>query len=131
MDDFSTPDKTNIFGIAPSKANFIKPGKRPMSSMTPSIVLNGANNVALLIGSAGGSRITTSIAYVSSFTKANRNTRIYCISITESDSPSLAERYSPRSHRYEASASSIAANGHHPRKRFQCDQTEKVAVIRP
>ncbi|KAG5682876.1 hypothetical protein PVAND_012195 [Polypedilum vanderplanki] len=63
MDDFSTPGQKNIYGISPSEANYIQPGKRPMSSMAPSIVVNNDGNVGLIIGSAGGSRITTAIAH--------------------------------------------------------------------
>jgi gamma-glutamyltranspeptidase/glutathione hydrolase/leukotriene-C4 hydrolase len=63
MDDFSTPGQKNVYGIPPSEANFIRPGKRPMSSMAPSIVVKPDGNVGLVIGSAGGSRITTAIAH--------------------------------------------------------------------
>lgn len=63
MDDFSTPGQKNVYGIPPSEANFIRPGKRPMSSMAPSIVVNADGSVGLVIGSAGGSRITTAIAH--------------------------------------------------------------------
>lgn len=62
MDDFSTPGKTNAYGIPASPANYIKPGKRPMSSTCPSIVLDNDGNVQLVVGGAGGSRITTSVA---------------------------------------------------------------------
>ncbi|KAL7742787.1 hypothetical protein ACLKA6_019599 [Drosophila palustris] len=62
MDDFSTPGKINAYGIPASPANYIKPGKRPMSSTCPSIVLDNDGNVQLVVGGAGGSRITTSVA---------------------------------------------------------------------
>ena len=60
MNDFSIPGQSNAFGYAPSPANFIKPGKRPLSSISPTIVewiRNGT--LYYVIGSAGGSRIIT------------------------------------------------------------------------
>lgn len=64
MDDFSTPDLINYFGLRPSEANYIKPGKRPMSSMSPTIILDKDNNIRLVIGASGGSRIISSVAQV-------------------------------------------------------------------
>lgn len=66
MDDFSIPGVNNSYGIPPSPANFIQPQKMPLSSMCPTILLDEANNVEVLIGAAGGSKITSSVAYVSS-----------------------------------------------------------------
>lgn len=45
--------------------NYIAPGKRPLSSMCPTIIVNGDGVAELIIGAAGGSKITTSVASVS------------------------------------------------------------------
>ncbi|ROV92547.1 hypothetical protein VMCG_08942 [Cytospora schulzeri] len=57
MDDFSIPGVRNSFGFAPSAANFIRPGKRPMSSITPIIAEHPNGTVFFIAGAAGGSRI--------------------------------------------------------------------------
>ncbi len=60
MDDFSTkPGVPNAYGLIGEDANAIEPGKRPLSSMTPTILL-GEKRVAAL-GSPGGSRIITMV----------------------------------------------------------------------
>lgn len=61
MNDFSIPGVSNQFGYAPSPSNYIRPGKRPLSSISPIIADHACNNsLYLVIGAAGGSRIITS-----------------------------------------------------------------------
>ncbi|CAF1120529.1 unnamed protein product [Rotaria sordida] len=64
MDDFSQPGLPNYYGYAPSPANFIKPFKRPMSSMSPILVTDSGGNVIFTAGGSGGSRIISSVAQV-------------------------------------------------------------------
>ncbi len=60
MDDFSVkPGVPNVYGLVGGEANAIAPGKRPLSSMSPTFV-EGARGVAIL-GTPGGSRIITMV----------------------------------------------------------------------
>ncbi len=61
MDDFSAkPGAPNMYGVIGADANAIAPRKRPLSSMTPTI-LTQQGRVAMVIGTPGGSRIFTSV----------------------------------------------------------------------
>ena len=61
MDDFSSkPGEPNMFGLLGNEANAIVPKKRPLSSMTPTIVLKN-NEPYLILGSPGGSTIITTV----------------------------------------------------------------------
>lgn len=61
MDDFSAkPGVPNIFGVVGNTANEIQPGKRPLSSMSPTILLKDGD-VAMVLGTPGGSTIFTSV----------------------------------------------------------------------
>jgi gamma-glutamyltranspeptidase/glutathione hydrolase len=62
MDDFATvPGTANMFGLVQGEPNAIAPGKRMLSSMSPTIVLGASGNVELVLGAAGGSRIITTV----------------------------------------------------------------------
>ncbi|KAK2592948.1 hypothetical protein QQS21_009355 [Conoideocrella luteorostrata] len=57
MNDFSIPGVSNEFGFQPSEANFIRPFKRPLSSVTPVIAAFPDGTLSATVGAAGGSRI--------------------------------------------------------------------------
>ena len=62
MDDFtSRPGAPNMYGLIQGPANAIAPGKRPLSNMTPTIVLKDGK-VLLVLGSPGGPTIITTVA---------------------------------------------------------------------
>jgi gamma-glutamyltranspeptidase / glutathione hydrolase len=62
MDDFSlAPGVRNAFGLLGSAANQLAPGKRPLSSMSPTIVVNEDGRPAFTCGAAGGPRIITAV----------------------------------------------------------------------
>ena len=64
MDDFATqPGAPNMFGLVQGEANAIEPGKRPLSSMTPTILTHNGK-LFLVLGGPGGPRIITSVLQV-------------------------------------------------------------------
>lgn len=62
MNDFSIPGVPNEFGFEPSEANFVRPGKRPLSSITPVVAARPDGTLYAVIGAAGGSRIISATA---------------------------------------------------------------------
>ena len=65
MDDFSLqPGVPNAFGLIGNEQNAIAPRKRPLSSMTPTIAIDDAGQVRVVVGAAGGPTIITATAQV-------------------------------------------------------------------
>ena len=65
MDDFAAePGKPNAFGLMQSEANAIQPGKKPLSSMSPTIVIGKDGKAILAVGASGGPRIISSTLQV-------------------------------------------------------------------
>jgi gamma-glutamyltranspeptidase / glutathione hydrolase len=60
MDDFALPGRKNAYGLTGGEANAIAPGKRPQSSMCPTVVLDGARP-ALVVGGSGGPLIISGV----------------------------------------------------------------------
>jgi gamma-glutamyltranspeptidase / glutathione hydrolase len=64
MDDFAAkPGEENMFHLIQGEANAIQPGKRPLSSMTPTILLHGGK-LFMVIGAPGGGRIINGVFQV-------------------------------------------------------------------
>ena len=65
MDDFTTaPGKPNNYGLVQGAANSIRPGKRMLSAMTPSIVLDRDGKLLMVVGTPGGPTIITQVYHV-------------------------------------------------------------------
>lgn len=65
MDDFAAkPGSPNMFGLVQGEANAIEPGKRMLSAMTPTVVLDSNDRVIMVTGARGGPRIITAVFQV-------------------------------------------------------------------
>ena len=90
MDDFAAKQGTpNMYGLIQGPANGIAPGKRPLSSMTPTIVLKDGK-LRFVLGSPGGARIITTVANIF-LSAANENLNIQ----QAVDAPRFHHQYLP------------------------------------
>ena len=97
MDDFSAkPGSRNLYGLVQGEANAIQPGKRPLSAMTPAIVVNPQGRLELVVGSPGGPRIISAVAQVISNIIDQRMTLAQAVY-----APRLHHQALPDSIRYE------------------------------
>merc|ERR1719391_1481108 len=64
MDDFASPNITSAYNVPPAPNNFIEPGKRPMSSMSTTIVVDDQGRVVAVAGASGGTKIISATAQV-------------------------------------------------------------------
>ncbi len=65
MDDFTAePGKPNLYGLIQGESNSIAPGKRPLSSMTPTLILTPQGRVRGVLGTPGGPTIITNVVQV-------------------------------------------------------------------
>lgn len=132
MDDFtSKPGVPNQFGLVQGAANSVQPGKRMLSAMTPTIVLDPAGKVLLVTGTPGGSTIITSVAQIVS------NVVDFRMDVaTATLAPRLHHQHLPDTLRYErngltdATAARLRAMGHAVTERggFQGD-VQSIIVL--
>jgi gamma-glutamyltranspeptidase / glutathione hydrolase len=114
MDDFaSAPGRPNAFGLVQGEQNAIQPGKRMLSSMIPTIILDRAGRPTLLVGARGGPRI------ISSVTQTIVNVIDHDMSIVDAiNAPRLHHQAYPDTVRYERDGfnasllDSLAARGY-------------------
>jgi gamma-glutamyltranspeptidase/glutathione hydrolase len=114
MDDLAVaPGKPNMFGLIEGEQNAVQPGKRPLSSMSPTIVLDPKGQTLLVVGAAGGPTIITGTMQVIV------NVIDHRMSIADAMvAPRLHHQAWPDSIRYEAGgvlpavADSLKAMGH-------------------
>ncbi len=99
MDDFtSKPGVPNIYGLVQGMRNDIEPGKRPLSSMAPTIVTR-KGNIVMLTGSSGGSRIITIVL------ETMLNALVYAMSAQQAvDAPRTHMQWLPDEIQYEPGA---------------------------
>jgi gamma-glutamyltranspeptidase/glutathione hydrolase len=65
MDDFAmAPGVPNAYGLVGGEANAVAAGKRPLSSMSPTVLLDARGQVVLVVGASGGSQIISSVLQV-------------------------------------------------------------------
>ena len=132
MDDFTAkPGVPNQFGLVQGAANAVAPGKRMLSAMTPTIVLDPSGRVLLVTGTPGGSTIITSVAGIVS------NVVDFRMDVaTATSAPRLHHQHLPDTLRYEhrglsqATAARLRAMGHALAERsgFQGD-VQSIVVL--
>jgi gamma-glutamyltranspeptidase/glutathione hydrolase len=113
MDDFTAKvGVANLYGLVQGAPNGIAPGKRPLSSMTPTIVTRDGKPL-MVVGTPGGSRIITSVLH------AILNVVDYGMNVQEAvDAPRFHQQWLPEATEYEPYAFSpdtqrlLAAMGH-------------------
>ena len=120
MDDFAAkPGSPNMYGLVQGEANSIQPGKRMLSSMTPTVVLGPDGRLALVLGAPGGSTIVTAVYHV--------------ISNVIDHGMSLADAvYAPRIH-HQSLPDSISwePNGITPEERLRLERLGHSLETRP
>ena len=131
MDDFAAqPGKANQFGLVQGEVNAVAPGKRMLSAMSPTIVLDRKGKLFLVAGAAGGPTIITATTQLILNTIDNR------MSLADAmRAPRIHHQAWPDSMFYEAGGispevlDSLSAMGHHPVRRSSIANANAVMRV--
>ena len=124
MDDFSIKSgNANLYGLIGSEANEIVPGKRMLSSMTPTIVTKN-DSIFMILGSPGGATIITSVAQVlSNVIDHNMNIR------RAIESPRFHHQWLPDEIKYEKNGFSLDILNNLKNKGHELNPVENIGDI--
>jgi len=130
MDDFSAkPGVPNMFGLIGAEANAIEPGKRMLSSMTPTI-LEKDNSLFMVVGTPGGSTIITSVF------QTILNVVEYNLGMQEAvEAPRFHHQWLPDVIAYEpgsftqSDSAALAEMGHQFRERGAIGRVDAILVL--
>jgi gamma-glutamyltranspeptidase/glutathione hydrolase len=113
MDDFATaPGKPNMFGLVQGEANAVQPGKRMLSAMTPSVVLDPKGKLYMVVGTPGGPRIITMVYHVISNVLDHRMTLADAVSAPRIHHQALPDTLMVERGLPKASLDSLRQMGH-------------------
>lgn len=130
MDDFATsPGEPNAFGLVQGEKNAIKAGKRPLSSMTPILVLDRGGHVQAALGSPGGPKIISAVLQVF--------LNVFALRMPANDAmeaPRVHHQWRPDILEVEAgfpreAALGLARRGHVVRRGAQLGEVQAVFVV--
>ncbi len=116
MDDFAAaPGKPNGFGLVQGEVNAIEPGKRMLSAMTPSVVVDPSGELRMVVGSPGGPTIITQVFHVISNVIDHRMSLADAVAAPRSHHQALPDelRLEGPDGFAEATLDALRALGHH------------------
>jgi gamma-glutamyltranspeptidase/glutathione hydrolase len=129
MDDFAIHPSGNVYGLVGNEANALQPKKRPLSSMTPTIILRG-DRPELILGAAGGPRI------INATLQTILNALDFRMAIKEAvDAPRIHHQWMPEELAVEAKLSpetkkSLERRGHTVRERSALGVVQAILAKR-
>jgi gamma-glutamyltranspeptidase/glutathione hydrolase len=130
MDDFAIrPGYANTWGLVGDEANSVEPGKRMLSSMSPTLVLKD-NQPYLILGSAGGSKIITTVAQtIINITRFNMTPNA-AVEVPRFHHQWLPDLLYLEEKRFdEATIQSLTAYGHQVRERTPYGDLELIKIV--